>query len=121
MNLTISEVEKARKILSHCEEKQCAGIARMEQELETEEAFRAAIEAQCTACLVEEDAEVKNGEIRVSCLESENNVLRRQIAAQAEQIAAQAARMAAMQNEISALKAAWFDDRRELQAWRKQQ
>ena len=96
MNIITTEIEKAREIVAHCEERLCAKIERVIAARETEEAFRAAIEAQCQECL--EDNDVKNGEVRVSCLESENNVLRAQIIA--------------LQDQVKALHDAWMEERR---------
>jgi prefoldin subunit 5 len=99
---TITEIEKAREIVSHCDSALCASIARMDSEIADEAAFRQAIEQQCAACLEQEEVgEMKDGETRVSCLEAENAVLREQIAA--------------LREEVAALKAAWYSERRE---WR---
>ena len=86
--------------MSHCENALCLGIARMETEIADETAFRQAIEQKCTVCLEgQEVGEMENGEARVSCLEAENAVLREQISA--------------LRDEVAALKAAWYSERRE--------
>lgn len=101
MNIITTEIEKAREIVAHCEERLCAKIERVVTERETEAEFRQAVEEQCAACQ-QEGNDVKDGETRVSCLEAENAVMREQIRAQQERLDGYA-------KEVEALKLAWFE------------